>query len=52
MAQDRDGYREQTEEDLLNVPPMSGMQKGILVVAGIAVVCAVIYIVLTTIGVL
>ena len=36
-------YREQTEEDLQNVPPMSRMQKTILTLALIGVACAVIY---------
>lgn len=50
MADNCDGYREQTEEDLRNVPPMGAMQKTILAVAGIGVVCAAVYIVLTTMG--
>ncbi len=52
MAQNRDDYREQTEEDLRNVPPMSGMQKTILAIAAIGVVCAVVYIVLVTLNII
>ncbi len=52
MVEDRDGYREQTEEDLQNVPPMSTMQKAILAIAGIGVACAVVYIVLVTVGII
>lgn len=52
MSEHRDDYREQTEEDLLNVPPMGTTQKTILIVAGVGVVCAVAYVVLTTMGVI
>lgn len=52
MVEDHDGYREQTEDDLRNIPPMSTMQKTILVVAGVGVLCAVAYIILVTLGVI
>ena len=52
MVQDRDGYREQTEEDLQNVSPMSTMQKTILAIADIGVICAVVHIVLVPFGVI
>lgn len=52
MADNHEGFREQTEEDLRGVPPMGTMQKTILVIAGIGVVCAVAYVVLTTVGVI
>lgn len=37
-------YKEQTAEDLENVPPMSGMQKAILVVAALIFAAVVAYI--------
>ena len=52
MVEDRDGYRQQIEEDLQNIPPMSTMQKAILAIAGIGVACAVVYIVLVTVGII
>lgn len=37
-------YREQTEEDLENVPPMSGMQKAVLAAAAVILAAVVAYI--------
>lgn len=39
----RSAYQEQTEEDLKSVPPMSGMQKGILIGAALFIVAFVLY---------
>ena len=43
MAHDRE-YREQTEEDLENTPPMSGMQKAILAIAAVVLAAVTAYI--------
>ncbi|WP_303249172.1 hypothetical protein [uncultured Slackia sp.] len=43
MARD-ERYREQTEEDLKNVPPMSAMQKVILAAAAVILAAIVAYI--------
>ncbi len=43
MSAKRDDYRETTEEDLQNIPPMSKTQKVILVIAGAAVLFAIGY---------
>ncbi|MDO4591153.1 MAG: hypothetical protein Q4B35_07175 [Slackia sp.] len=39
-----DRYREQTEEDLENIPPMSGMQKAILAAAAVVLAAIIAYI--------
>ena len=43
-AQDQTEYVVQTEEDLKSVPPMSGMQKGVLALAGVFVLAILAYI--------
>lgn len=43
MPAKRDDYRETTEEDLQNIPPMSKTQKIILAVAAAAVLFAIGY---------
>ena len=52
MAKDHEEYHEQTEEDIQNVPPMSRMQKTILVLALIGVACAVAYSIAVYMGVI
>lgn len=39
-----DEYREQTEEDLESIPPMSGMQKAILAAAAVVLAAVIAYI--------
>lgn len=51
MADEQDEYHEQTEEDLQNVPPMSTMQKSILILALVGVACAIAYIVAVSLDV-
>ncbi len=52
MVKDHEEYREQTEEDLQNVPPMSRTQKTILILALIGVACAVVYSIAVYMGVI
>lgn len=42
MAHD-DRYREQTEEDLENIPPMGGVQKAVLAAAAVLLAVFVAY---------
>ena len=44
MTEDQDKYVNQTEEDLNSVPPMSGMQKGVLALAAVFVLVVLAYI--------